>query len=156
MEQCSYIAGSRIGRSGHLLTGSLDSLAFAQPTRVGDTMYITAQVHFTALLPPHFVRCEERLFASGLCLYQTCRKRMRAACLKKEPFACVSKSPLHCARMPAQGYRYTFRQVDISHSLVTPLSAGSECGCVCGVRGKRLAAVPVSDQSPERSSGRGR
>ncbi|CAL8463592.1 g3126 [Coccomyxa elongata] len=44
MEQCSYIAGSRIGRSGHLLTGSLDSLAFAQPTRVGDTMYITAQV----------------------------------------------------------------------------------------------------------------
>lgn len=44
MEQCSYIAGSRIGRSGHLLTGSLDSLAFAQPTRVGDIMYITAQV----------------------------------------------------------------------------------------------------------------
>lgn len=55
MEQCSYIAGSRIGRSGHLLTGSLDSLAFAQPTRVGDTMYITAQVHFTALLPLNFV-----------------------------------------------------------------------------------------------------
>ena len=44
MEQCAYIAASRIGRSGHLLTGSLDSLAFAQPTRVGDIMYVTAQV----------------------------------------------------------------------------------------------------------------
>jgi acyl-CoA hydrolase len=43
MEQCSYIAASRVGRSGHLLTGSMDSLAFAQPTRVGDTLYITAQ-----------------------------------------------------------------------------------------------------------------
>jgi len=44
MEQCAYIAASRIGRSGHLLTGALDSLAFAQPTRVGDIMYVTAQV----------------------------------------------------------------------------------------------------------------
>lgn len=44
MEQCSYIAASRVGRSGHLLTGSMDSLAFAQPTRVADIMYITAQV----------------------------------------------------------------------------------------------------------------
>ena len=44
MEQCAYIAASRIGRSGHLLTGALDNLAFAQPTRVGDIMYVTAQV----------------------------------------------------------------------------------------------------------------
>lgn len=43
MEQCSYIAASRVGRSGHLLTGSMDSLAFAAPTRVGDILYITAQ-----------------------------------------------------------------------------------------------------------------
>ena len=49
MEQCAYIAASRIGRSGHLLTGSLDSLAFAQPTRVGDIMYVTAQVGNFAL-----------------------------------------------------------------------------------------------------------
>ena len=48
MEQCAYIAASRIGRSGHLLTGSLDSVAFAQPTRVGDIMYITAQVRAPA------------------------------------------------------------------------------------------------------------
>ena len=47
MEQCAYIAASRIGRSGHLLTGSLDSLAFAQPTRVGDIMYVTAQVRLS-------------------------------------------------------------------------------------------------------------
>ena len=44
MEQCSYIAASRIGRSGHLLIGSVDSLFFASPTRVGDIMYVTAQV----------------------------------------------------------------------------------------------------------------
>ena len=48
MEQCAYIAASRIGRSGHLLTGSLDSVAFAQPTRVGDIIYITAQVRAPA------------------------------------------------------------------------------------------------------------
>ena len=50
MEQCAYIAASRIGRSGHLLTGSLDSLAFAQPTRVGDIMYVTAQVDLPSTL----------------------------------------------------------------------------------------------------------
>ncbi len=51
MEQCAYIAASRIGRSGHLLTGSLDSLAFAQPTRVGDIMYVTAQVDLAPFTP---------------------------------------------------------------------------------------------------------
>ncbi len=44
MEQCAYIAASRVGRGGHLLTGSMDSIVFTQPTRVGDVMYITAQV----------------------------------------------------------------------------------------------------------------
>lgn len=44
MEQCAYIAASRVGRGSYLLTGSMDSLAFAHPTRVGDSMYITAQV----------------------------------------------------------------------------------------------------------------
>ena len=49
MEQCAYIAASRVGRGGHLLTGSMDSIVFTQPTRVGDVMYITAQV--PSLLP---------------------------------------------------------------------------------------------------------
>ncbi|DBA72140.1 TPA: hypothetical protein ACH3X2_010862 [Trebouxia sp. C0005] len=49
MEQCAYIAASRVGRGGHLLTGSMDSIIFTQPTRVGDVMYITAQV--PSLLP---------------------------------------------------------------------------------------------------------
>ena len=44
MEQCAYIAASRVGRGGHLLTGSMDGIIFTQPTRVGDVMYITAQV----------------------------------------------------------------------------------------------------------------
>ena len=44
MEQCANIAASRVGRGGHLLTGSMDGIAFTQPTRVGDVMYITAQV----------------------------------------------------------------------------------------------------------------
>jgi len=44
MEQCAYIAASRVGRGSYLLTGGMDSLAFAHPTRVGDSMYITAQV----------------------------------------------------------------------------------------------------------------
>jgi hypothetical protein len=70
MEQCSYIAASRIGRSGHLLIGSVDSLFFASPTRVGDIMYVTAQVHAHPLggipslliIPPqwphpHFMGC---------------------------------------------------------------------------------------------------
>lgn len=55
MEQCAYIAASRIGRSGHLLTGSLDSLAFAQPTRVGDIMYVTAQVCKALPRPPQIL-----------------------------------------------------------------------------------------------------
>ena len=47
MEQCAYIAASRVGRGGHLLTGSMDGIAFTQPTRVGDIMYITAQVLYS-------------------------------------------------------------------------------------------------------------
>lgn len=59
MEQCAYIAASRVGRGGHLLTGSMDSIVFTQPTRVGDVMYITAQVPFLLSLALHF-------FGSGL------------------------------------------------------------------------------------------
>ena len=44
MEQCSFIAASRVARGGHLLTAAMDEIAFALPTRVGDIMYITAQV----------------------------------------------------------------------------------------------------------------
>ena len=44
MEQCAYIAASRVGRGGHLLTGSMDSIAFIQPTRIGDIMYISSMV----------------------------------------------------------------------------------------------------------------
>lgn len=43
MELCAYIAAGRVGRGSHLLTGSMDSIAFAHPTRVGDSMYISAQ-----------------------------------------------------------------------------------------------------------------
>ena len=50
MEQCAYIAASRVGRGSYLLTGSLDSLAFAHPTRVGDSMYITAQASLHSTL----------------------------------------------------------------------------------------------------------
>lgn len=81
MEQCSYIAASRVGRGGHLLTGSMDSIAFANPTRVGDILYITAQVWFEAFwkrtqipvwenfvfpcLPPHHFHSDIRV--SGPC-----------------------------------------------------------------------------------------
>ena len=44
MEQCAYIAASRVGRGGYLLTGSMDSIAFANSTRVGNILYITSQV----------------------------------------------------------------------------------------------------------------
>ena len=44
MEQTAYIAASRVGRGGHLLTAGMDSVAFAAPTRVGDVMYVSAQV----------------------------------------------------------------------------------------------------------------
>ena len=48
MEQCSFIAASRVARGGHLLTGAMDEIAFAKPTRVGDILYITAQVSISA------------------------------------------------------------------------------------------------------------
>ena len=44
MEQCAYIAASRVGRGGHLLTGSMDSIAFIRSTRIGDIMYISSMV----------------------------------------------------------------------------------------------------------------
>ena len=68
MEQCSYIAASRIGRSGHLLIGSVDSLFFASPTRVGDIMYISAQVPGPSeILPANYngnPTCKQLFFAS--------------------------------------------------------------------------------------------
>ncbi|MEW5316579.1 MAG: hypothetical protein WDW38_007945 [Sanguina aurantia] len=47
MEECSYIAASRLRGHDHALTACLDSVAFVRPTRVGDIMYITAQVSAT-------------------------------------------------------------------------------------------------------------
>lgn len=45
MEMAAYIAASRVGRGGrHLLTASMDSIAFRHPTRVGDILYVSAQV----------------------------------------------------------------------------------------------------------------
>lgn len=45
MEQAAYIAASRVGRGGrHLLMASMDSIAFRHPTRVGDILYVSAQV----------------------------------------------------------------------------------------------------------------
>ncbi|EFJ48871.1 hypothetical protein VOLCADRAFT_104598 [Volvox carteri f. nagariensis] len=43
MEQCAYISASRL-RSPALLTAAMDSVSFVKPTRVGDILYITAQV----------------------------------------------------------------------------------------------------------------
>ena len=62
MEQCAYIAASRVGRGGHLLTGSMDSIIFTQPTRVGDVMYITAQVPSLLSLALHFLSGLDVLF----------------------------------------------------------------------------------------------
>lgn len=45
MESAAFVAASRVGRGGrHLLTASMDSIAFRYPTRVGDILYVTAQV----------------------------------------------------------------------------------------------------------------
>ena len=44
MEQCAFISASRVARGGHLLTAGMDGIAFSAPTRVGDIMYIEAQV----------------------------------------------------------------------------------------------------------------
>ena len=47
MEQTAWIAASRVaGRGGHthLLTAAMDSVAFAAPSRVGDVLYVSAQV----------------------------------------------------------------------------------------------------------------
>ena len=45
MEMAAYIAASRVGRGGrHLLTASMDSIAFRHPTRVGDILYVSAEV----------------------------------------------------------------------------------------------------------------
>ncbi|KAG2440081.1 hypothetical protein HXX76_004195 [Chlamydomonas incerta] len=43
IEQCAYISASRL-RAPSLLTAALDSLVFVRPTRVGDILYISAQV----------------------------------------------------------------------------------------------------------------
>jgi hypothetical protein len=43
MEQCAYISASRL-RGTHLLTAGMDSVTFAASTKVGDILYITAQV----------------------------------------------------------------------------------------------------------------
>lgn len=45
MEQCAFIAASRVARGGSaLLTAAMDSISFLNPTRVGDTVYVVAQV----------------------------------------------------------------------------------------------------------------
>ena len=44
MEQCAFIAASRVARGGYLLTAALDSVSFLNPTRVGDTVYVEGQV----------------------------------------------------------------------------------------------------------------
>lgn len=43
IEQCAYISASRL-RAPACLTAAMDSVAFVRPTRVGDILYITAQV----------------------------------------------------------------------------------------------------------------
>ncbi|GBF96246.1 acyl-coenzyme A thioesterase [Raphidocelis subcapitata] len=43
MEQCAYISASRL-RGAHHLTAGMDSVLLARTTRVGDVLYVTAQV----------------------------------------------------------------------------------------------------------------
>lgn len=47
MEQCAYISASRL-RGAHHLTASMDGVSFAASTRVGDILYIIAQVRAAA------------------------------------------------------------------------------------------------------------
>ena len=79
MEQCAYIAASRVGRGGgHLLTASMDSIAFASPTRVGDIMYISAQVHSmnsagpTRLAGPGAAGRHRKAAAERSCVERSC------------------------------------------------------------------------------------
>ncbi|KAI3437872.1 hypothetical protein D9Q98_000318 [Chlorella vulgaris] len=44
MEQCAFVAASRVCRGGYMLTATMDSISFLKPTRVGDTVYIEGQV----------------------------------------------------------------------------------------------------------------
>lgn len=44
MEQCAFIAASRVARGGYLLTAAMDSISFLNPTRVGDNVYVEGQV----------------------------------------------------------------------------------------------------------------
>jgi acyl-CoA hydrolase len=44
IEQCAFIAGTRVARSNKLLTACMDEISFSTPTRVGDTLYVEAQV----------------------------------------------------------------------------------------------------------------
>ncbi len=46
IEQCAYISASRLRAPG-LLTAAMDSVTFVRPTRVGDILYVTAQVRQT-------------------------------------------------------------------------------------------------------------
>jgi acyl-CoA hydrolase len=43
MEQCAYISASRL-RGHHHLTAGMDSVLLARTTKVGDVLYVTAQV----------------------------------------------------------------------------------------------------------------
>jgi len=43
MEQCAYISASRL-RGEHHLTAGMDSVLLARTTKVGDVLYVTAQV----------------------------------------------------------------------------------------------------------------
>jgi acyl-CoA thioesterase 11 len=44
MEQCAHIAALRVARGGFLLTATMDSISFLNPTRVGDAVYVEGQV----------------------------------------------------------------------------------------------------------------
>lgn len=45
MEECAYISASRLRGPRHL-TASIDSLAFAASTKVGDILYLISQVRW--------------------------------------------------------------------------------------------------------------
>jgi acyl-CoA hydrolase len=43
MEQCAYISAFRLRCGTGMLTACMDSVTFANPTRIGDILYITSQ-----------------------------------------------------------------------------------------------------------------
>ncbi len=81
MESAAYVAASRVGRGGrHLLTASMDSIAFRHPTRVGDILYVSAQVPRRRPLPDLAPRRPAKVFRDALCRLTAPARCSHCAC----------------------------------------------------------------------------